>query len=116
MDIMDGLFEDGKPTPDESELVPDKTVFDGLEAINSLCIYRTWKGKPRDPSGVSIKASLEGWSATLVDYDNDRSVCVSGKTVEHALAFLDSLLCSGKVNWYYWKKVGKTTKKKAPLT
>jgi hypothetical protein len=113
MDIMDCLFEDGKPNPDESEYSPDCTVFDELEAINSLCIFRRWKGVPRDPSAVSIKACSDGWACTLVDYDNDRSVCMTAKTVALALDSLNNLLVSGAVNWYYWKKAGKTAKKKS---
>jgi hypothetical protein len=38
---------------------------------------------------------------------------MTAKTVALALDSLNNLLVSGAVNWYYWKKPGKTAKKKS---
>jgi len=113
MDIIDYLFENSKPPQDESEIKFDETVFADFEAINSLCCFEKWKGQPRNRSAVSIMTSVDGWRATLVDHDNDRSTSSTGKDVQAALESLNSLLMSGTVNWYYWKH-GKGKKPKKP--
>jgi hypothetical protein len=112
MVTIDSLFANDKPDPDESELPHDVTVFDGYEALNSLCLYDKWKGTPRERSSVTIRYSSGEWGASLNDVDNQRSVSYGGKTIAAALEGLDAVLCSGKVNWYYWGS--RNGKKKGP--
>jgi len=111
MEILDYLFEKGKPSPDESEIVFDKTVFDGLEALQSLCLFAKWKGEPRERSQVTIYWDGSMWVARLSDSDNRRSSSASGSSVQHAIANLDAQLCSGEPRWYYWPTNGPGKKK-----
>lgn len=111
MEILDYLFEKSKPCQHESELPDEKTVLDGYESLRALMTYATWKGEPRQLSNLTVGYSDPEWFARLVDYDNERTTSMTGKTVAEAIESLDKVLCSGAAIWRNWGAGGYGKKK-----
>lgn len=116
MEILDYLFEKSKPCRDESDLPDEKTVLDGYEALRALMTYETWKGEPRQLSNLTVGYSKPEWFARLVDYDNERTTSMTGKTVAAAIESLDKVLVSGTAIWRNWGAGGYGKKKGAGST
>lgn len=114
MEILDYLFEKGKPHRDESDIELDKTVLDGHEALQTMMLWDTWKGEPRERSALYIAWNGDEWVARLNDGDNRRSSYSTGKSVSMAIESLEHQLVSGQPRWSYWgsyngkKKIAKS--------
>lgn len=106
MEILDYLFEKGKPCKDESEFELDKTVLDGFEAIQTMMIWETWKGEPRERATLTLAWNGVEWIARLNDSDNRRSSYSTGKSVSGAIESLEHQLVSGQPRWSYWNTNG----------
>lgn len=116
MEILDYLFEKGKPPLDESEMPGEKTVFDGFDAIRSLLTFQTWKGEPRKLSTMTIAWSIDGWRASLNDLDNGRVTSYTGVDVAGAIEGLDAQLVSKNPRWFYWREQYGSKKNGKPET
>ena len=112
MDILDALFDGDKPGTDESDIPDEKTVLDGHDAIKAMMSFGTWKGAHRTKSTLTLYQDGGEWGVRMVDGDNRRSFAVGGKDLAAALASLESVMATGKPNWYYWPKTNGAPKSK----
>lgn len=104
MEILDYLFEKGKPPLDESEMPVETSILQDYEALVALLTYATWKGEPRQTSTITLGYSSGSWFARLNDPENTRSTTGGGKSIAEAIESLSSIVLSGRnARWYYWK-------------
>lgn len=115
-DILDSLFEKDKPYKDDSQLPDESTILDGYDTLRALMTYETWKGEPREKATLSLFYANGEWVCRLVDVDNRRSFASGGKDLAAAVSSLESVLITGKPNWYYWPKANGAPKRKKSAT
>lgn len=103
MEILDYLFEKGKPAVDASDFPPETSFLQDYDAMVALLTYSSWKGEPRQVSVLQMGYTHPEWWCRLSDPQNRRSLTGSGKNLALALESLSASLVLGKeARWYYW--------------
>lgn len=91
--------------PKKGEVVCADSEFSGRYPNVTSYLCDAWwdDGKPREPSGLSIKMDESYVHCGLMDYDRERSVYCTAPSLSEALEMLEGLLASGSVSWRVWK-------------